>query len=93
MIAALSNATRYTQDWVLDVIIQPLHTTKLCSIKDVLEVASKEYIPYHTFPKISDSICWYKDYDPRLYTVTLKKNTIKTACIISQIDHHHLQMY
>ena len=43
-VESLSNATRYTKDWVLDVIIQPLHKTKLCSIIDVLEISSLKQI-------------------------------------------------
>ncbi|MDC3185834.1 class I SAM-dependent methyltransferase [bacterium] len=64
---ALSNSTRFVEDWVLDVIIQPLHTTSLCSIPDVLEISKNTHIPYHTYPKLSDSVCWYKDFNPHKY--------------------------
>ena len=64
---ALSNSTRFVEDWVLDVIIQPLHKTSLCSILDVINISSDTHVPYHTYPKLSDYICWYKDFDPRKY--------------------------
>tara|TARA_Y100001954_G_scaffold213039_1_gene241275 strand:- start:2324 stop:3463 length:1140 start_codon:yes stop_codon:yes gene_type:complete len=63
----LSNSTRFVEDWVLDVIIQPLHKTSLCSILDVINISKNTHLPYHTFPKLSDSICWYKDFDPVNY--------------------------
>ena len=64
---ALSNSTRFVEDWVLDVIIQPLHKTSLCSILDVINISRDTHMPYHTYPKLSDTICWYKDFDPLNY--------------------------
>lgn len=66
-LTSLGGSTRFVKDWVIDVIIQPLHKTRLCSLIDVAEIGFPEYLPHHTYPKLNDKVCWYKAYNPEKY--------------------------
>jgi len=57
----LKGMSRPVDDWILDVIIQPLHKSKLFSIPDAIDVLQNEYDIYGTSPRFITDWRWYKD--------------------------------
>jgi hypothetical protein len=53
--------SRPIDDWILDVIIQPLHKSKLLSIPDAINVLQNEYDIYGSSPKFITDWRWYKE--------------------------------
>jgi|SaaInlStandDraft_4_1057021.scaffolds.fasta_scaffold12531_2 SAM-dependent methyltransferase len=57
----LKGMSRPIDDWILDVIIQPLHKSKLLSIPDAINVLQNEYDIYGSSPKFITDWRWYKE--------------------------------
>ena len=57
----LKGRSRPVDDWIQDVILQPVEETKLLSIPDVIEGISDKYDLYGSSPRFVTDWRWYKD--------------------------------
>jgi len=80
----LPSRSRPVRDWVLDVIIQPLHYSKLFSQVDALNSLGDSFLYYHSLPSFLSPYYWYKEYSPASCSSILMRRYYETnMCLVS----------
>jgi ubiquinone/menaquinone biosynthesis C-methylase UbiE len=60
-LVTLKNMSRFSDDWIIDNMIQPMHDRRLLSIPQVVSVLSDEFDVYASSPKFITDWRWYKN--------------------------------
>lgn len=82
---SLKSRSRFSEDWCLDVIVQPLHHSKLFSIPDSVSLLCNDFEVYHSLPGLLSPFYWYKSYDQsKLVEESLSSYHSSNMCFISK---------
>ena len=77
--------SRFSEDWCLDVIVQPLRHSKLFSKPDSVFLLCNNFEVYHSLLGLLSPFYWYKSYDQsKLVEALLSSYCSTNMCFISK---------